>query len=127
MQCRAVDRQAAADTVPEAVDVDLGQSTTPVVEEALPPDRLRSCRNCRSDAEFARSPYGVAGQVQAGAGLVPVGHSLYDLEADVALTESARERETGDTGPDDQHAHRFTASRRRPGMVPGHPQSTVAT
>ena len=70
VQRRPVDRQAAADTVPEPIDVDVGQATTTMVEEPLPPDRLCSCDDCRSDAEFTQSAYGVAGQVQAGAGLV---------------------------------------------------------
>ena len=45
---------------------------------------------------------------------VPLGHSLDDLAADVALTKGAGERETGDTGPDDQHTHR---GHRRPPSV----------
>ena len=80
VQRRAVDRQAAADTVPEPVDVDVGQATTTMVEEALPPDRIRARRNGRSDAELTQSPHGIAGQVQAGAGRVPLGHALDDLE-----------------------------------------------
>ena len=106
MQRRPVDRQAAADTVPEPVDVDLGQTTTPVVEEVLPPDRIRARRNGRSDAELTQSPHGIAGQVQAGAGRLPLGHALDDFESEVVLTTGAGEREASDTGPDDQHTHR---------------------
>ena len=80
VQRRPVDRQAAADTVPEPVDVDVGQPTTAVVEEALPPDRIGARRNGRSDAELTQSPNGIAGQVQAGAGRLPLGHALDDLE-----------------------------------------------
>ena len=42
VQRRAMDREASADTVPKPVDVDVGQEATAVVEEALPPDRVRT-------------------------------------------------------------------------------------
>ena len=106
MQRRAIDRQASADTVPKPGNVDVGQATTTVVEKALPPYRIRSGCHGRSDAELTHAPHAVAGQVQTGAGRVPLGRPLYDLGCDVTLTNGAGERETGDTGPDDQHTHR---------------------
>jgi hypothetical protein len=53
VQRRPVDRQAAADTV--------GQTTATVVEEALPPDRIRPSGDGGSDAELSQSTPGIAG------------------------------------------------------------------
>lgn len=110
VQCRSMDRHAAADAVPKTVDVDVGKQTAAVVEEALPPDRVRARRQSRSDAELIQCPYGVSRQIQAGAGRLPFGHPLNDLDVDVALIQSAGQRETGNTGTDDQHAHAVTSA-----------------
>ena len=37
-----MNRDAPADTVPQPVDVDVGKQAAAVVEEALPPDRVRT-------------------------------------------------------------------------------------
>jgi hypothetical protein len=48
---------------PQPVDVDLGQTSTLMVEQALPPNRIRARGNSRSDAELAECLNGVARQV----------------------------------------------------------------
>ena len=56
VQRRAMNRDAAADAVPQPVDVDVGEKTAAVVEEALPPDRVGAGGDDGSDAELVQMP-----------------------------------------------------------------------
>jgi hypothetical protein len=109
-----MDCNATADTLPKPVDVDLGQKTAAVVEEALALDRSRTHGQGRSDPELAQRPHRVARQVQAGTGRLPLGHPLHDLDDDLALIQGTGQAKTSDTCTDDQHTqggHRASSSR----------------
>jgi hypothetical protein len=50
-----MDRHTGANAVPDPVDVDVGQKTAMVVEEALPPDRVRARGYGRFESELTQS------------------------------------------------------------------------
>jgi hypothetical protein len=99
----SLDRDAAPDAVPDTVELDVGERTTAVVEEALPSDRVRAGGHVRSETELTQSAYGVAREVEASAGRFPHSRPLDDLGGDVALMQGAGQPEAGNTGTDDQH------------------------
>ena len=82
VQGRSANRDAGCDTVPIAADVDVGEQATAVVEKPLPHDRVRTSQ-LRPDPELVERSDAVAGQVQAGAAGVPLGHPLDDLGRDL--------------------------------------------
>ena len=55
VQFRSMDCYTAADTVPDSLEVDVGEGPAPVVEEALTADKVRTGRD-RSDAELRPVP-----------------------------------------------------------------------
>jgi hypothetical protein len=56
---RSMDRDAAVDAGPDSVEVDVGERTAAVVEEALPTDWVGAGGDVGSGAEFVQCPYGV--------------------------------------------------------------------
>ena len=83
VQGRSANRDTGCDTVPIAADVDVGKQAAAVVEEPLSYDRVRMSSQLRPDPELVERSDAVAGQVQAGAADVPLGHPLDDLGRDL--------------------------------------------
>ena len=85
VQRRSANRDTGSDTVPVAANVDVGEQAATVVENPLPHDRVRTSGQLRPDSELVERPDAVAGQVQAGAARLPLGHPLDDLGRDLPL------------------------------------------
>ena len=66
VQLGAMERETRSDAVPELADVDIGEQSAAVVEEALSRDLDRSLGDFGVEAECAQSASGVPGQVDAG-------------------------------------------------------------
>jgi hypothetical protein len=60
VQVRSMDCHAAADAVPDSVEVDVGERTAPVIEDTLATDRIGTGRH-RSDAELVQCSNPVSG------------------------------------------------------------------
>jgi hypothetical protein len=103
---RSTKRNTAADSLPVAANVDVGQQTATMVEKALSHDGVRASCHLRPDPELLERPGAVARQVHAGATRLPLRRPVHDLARDAAPAQGVGKRQTGDAGTDDQDTQR---------------------
>ena len=95
MKCSSSDREAAADAVPVAANVDVGEQAASVIEKPLPHDGVRAGCHLRRYPELVERPGAVAGQVHAGAARLPLSRPLDDVGRDAAGAQRAGKRQAG--------------------------------